>query len=43
MPMQAITTAEDLQPLSSHPALLVLSPTKDSFQILRTKLKWGER
>ncbi len=24
MPMQAITTAEDLQPLSSHPALLVL-------------------
>jgi NAD+ kinase len=28
---------------SSHPALLVLSPTKDYFQILRTKLKWGER
>ena len=24
MPMQTITTAEDLQPLSSHPALLVL-------------------
>jgi len=28
---------------SAHPALLVLSPTKDYFQILRTKLKWGER
>jgi len=28
---------------SAHPTLLVLSPTKDYFQILRTKLKWGER
>jgi len=28
---------------SSHPTLLVLSPTKDYFQILRTKLHWGER
>jgi len=28
---------------SPHPTLLVLSPTKDYFQILRTKLKWGER
>ena len=28
---------------SPHPTLLVLSPTKDYFQILRTKLHWGER
>ncbi len=28
---------------SAHPTVLVLSPTKDYFQILRTKLKWGER
>jgi NAD+ kinase len=28
---------------SVHPTLLVLSPTKDYFQILRTKLRWGER
>lgn len=28
---------------SPHPTMLVLSPTKDYFQILRTKLKWGER
>jgi NAD+ kinase len=28
---------------SDHPTLLVLSPTKDYFQILRTKLRWGER
>jgi NAD+ kinase len=28
---------------SAYPAHLVLSPTKDYFQILRTKLKWGER
>jgi NAD+ kinase len=28
---------------SPHPTMLVISPTKDYFQILRTKLKWGER
>lgn len=28
---------------SPHPTRLVLSPTKDYFQILRTKLHWGER
>ncbi len=28
---------------SIHPALLVLSPTRDYYQILRTKLRWGER
>jgi NAD+ kinase len=28
---------------SVHPSLLVLSPTKDYYQILRTKLRWGER
>lgn len=28
---------------SVHPTLLVLSPTKDYYQILRTKLRWGER
>jgi NAD+ kinase len=28
---------------SLHPTMLVISPTKDYFQILRTKLKWGER
>ena len=28
---------------SPHPTMLVISPTKDYFQILRTKLRWGER
>jgi NAD+ kinase len=41
MPLQGGDVVEIRR--SAHPALLVLSPTKDSFQILRTKLKWGER
>ena len=41
MPLQGGDVVEIRR--SDHPALLVLSPTKDYFQILRTKLKWGER
>ncbi|MEJ2490903.1 MAG: NAD(+)/NADH kinase [Desulfuromonadales bacterium] len=28
---------------SNHSTLLIKSPTKDYFQVLRTKLRWGER
>jgi len=41
MPLQGGDVVEIRR--SPHPTLLVLSPTKDYFQILRTKLKWGER
>jgi len=41
MPLQGGDVVEIRR--SAHPTLLVLSPTKDYFQILRTKLKWGER
>ena len=41
MPLQGGDVVEIRR--SPHPTMLVLSPTKDYFQILRTKLKWGER
>jgi NAD+ kinase len=28
---------------SNHSTLLIKSPSKDYFQVLRTKLHWGER
>ena len=28
---------------SNHCTLLIKSPNKDYFQVLRTKLRWGER